>query len=47
MSDQVELLMQLGSEFLNVSVCCGQNVPQFLTTYVPFKNYVVNFVKLY
>ena len=23
MSDQVEFLMQLGSEFFNVSVCCG------------------------
>ena len=49
MSDQVEFLMQLEicSGFLNILVCCGWYIPQFLTTYVPLKNYVVNFGKLY
>ena len=47
MLDQVEFLMKLGFEFLNVSVCYGYDIPQCLTTFVPLKDYVVNFGKLY
>ena len=46
MSDQAEFLMQLGSVFLNVSVCCSKSIPQFMTTCVPLKNYVVNIDKI-
>ena len=51
MSDQVEFLMQLGSEFLNSFKCIGVLRLVYSSIFddisVPLKNYVANFSKLY